>query len=240
MNQRELRARITPGLVHCQQRYQALLDKLVVPATDWLDIGCGYQFYPEWLPDSLESQKRLVSRCHSAVGIDRGDDRPHVALKTKYAGSADHLFFDDHSFSLVTANMVVEHLEEPEQCLREIYRVLRPNGLFVFHTPNLASPWMRAIRCIPDNMRTWAASLIDGRKETDIFPTYYRLNHRRDVEAVAQQVGFSVVSLKMVESSPVIINCGAAGIIPELLLIRLLRRPKFINLRHVLLVTLGK
>jgi SAM-dependent methyltransferase len=47
--------------------------------------------------------------------------------------------FPDAGFDLVLAIEVLEHLESPRAFLREIFRVLRPGGLAVISTPNIAS-----------------------------------------------------------------------------------------------------
>src|SRR5512135_2716132 len=47
--------------------------------------------------------------------------------------------FADRDFDLVMAVEVLEHLESPRAFLREIHRVLRPGGLAVITTPNIAS-----------------------------------------------------------------------------------------------------
>ena len=49
------------------------------------------------------------------------------------------LSFDSSSFDLVIAVEVVEHLENPWFFLRESVRVLKPNGDFIFTTPNVES-----------------------------------------------------------------------------------------------------
>ena len=45
----------------------------------------------------------------------------------------------DNFFNLVTAWCVLPHLENPFQAIREIRRVLKPGGIFIFTAPNLSS-----------------------------------------------------------------------------------------------------
>jgi len=45
--------------------------------------------------------------------------------------------YNDNSFDLVTFTEVAEHLENHRTVLREIYRVLKPEGLLVMTTPNI-------------------------------------------------------------------------------------------------------
>ena len=47
--------------------------------------------------------------------------------------------FEDNYFDTVTALELIEHLFDPDHFLDEVYRVLRPDGIFVLSTPNLAS-----------------------------------------------------------------------------------------------------
>ncbi|MBC7714915.1 MAG: class I SAM-dependent methyltransferase, partial [Rhizobacter sp.] len=43
--------------------------------------------------------------------------------------------FADNSFDVITCMDVIEHLENPEFVLREINRILKPGGRFLFHVP---------------------------------------------------------------------------------------------------------
>lgn len=45
--------------------------------------------------------------------------------------------YADNSFAVVTCVETIEHLENYRQVIREIYRVLRPEGVAVFSTPNI-------------------------------------------------------------------------------------------------------
>jgi SAM-dependent methyltransferase len=135
--------------------------------------------------------------------------------------------------------MVVEHLADPDGALREIYRVLRPGGLFIFHTPNVRSPIIRLARAIPFRLRTRLVSFIDGRHEDDVFPTYYRLNKADSILSVAEKNGFLVSSFAFVETSPVFAMLGPL-VLFELLAILLLRNKTFAHLRPDLIVVLQK
>lgn len=51
--------------------------------------------------------------------------------------SADALTCDDNTFDTVLSIAVLEHVENPEQCVAEFYRVLRPGGHVVASVPFL-------------------------------------------------------------------------------------------------------
>ncbi|MCZ6834204.1 MAG: class I SAM-dependent methyltransferase [Planctomycetota bacterium] len=61
-----------------------------------------------------------------AVAQDRYPDLTFVEA------DAGNLPFDDETFDVVIANYVVHHLEHPEKVFKEVSRVLKPNGRFVF------------------------------------------------------------------------------------------------------------
>ncbi|MCB0323070.1 MAG: class I SAM-dependent methyltransferase [Bdellovibrionales bacterium] len=59
------------------------------------------------------------------------------------ASSGELLPFKDRSFEVITCFDVLEHVRAPKKMLAEVRRILKPNGMFVFQTPNLFTnvPW---------------------------------------------------------------------------------------------------
>src|SRR3989344_7462585 len=53
--------------------------------------------------------------------------------------SRDTLPWPDTYFQAVSAWCVLPHLENPFHCIREVYRVLKKGGIFIFTAPYLAS-----------------------------------------------------------------------------------------------------
>ncbi len=113
-----------------------------------LDIGCG----PGFLPNLLAAQG------HRAIGVDMSRGSLKVALSqsrnTDVTGRADYqaadayrLPFRDAAFDAVTALDFLEHVTAPERVIAEAARVLRPGGLFFFHTFNRnALAWLIVIK----------------------------------------------------------------------------------------------
>ena len=96
-----------------------------------LDIGCGAGFLANHLAESghavqgldysLNSLRMAQSRC-KPVQYQRGD--------------AFHLPYRDSAFDVVCSMDFLEHVEDPEAVIAEAGRVLKPGGLFFFHTFN--------------------------------------------------------------------------------------------------------
>ena len=51
----------------------------------------------------------------------------------------ENLPSNDYYFDVNIALKVIDHLIDPDHFLEEVYMVLKPNGIFVLLTPNLAS-----------------------------------------------------------------------------------------------------
>ncbi len=47
--------------------------------------------------------------------------------------------FTDGTFDFVIANQVIEHVTDTDTFIKEVYRILRPGGVCICSTPNLAS-----------------------------------------------------------------------------------------------------
>jgi SAM-dependent methyltransferase len=140
---------------------------------------------------------------------------------------------------LVTANMVMEHVEHPETILQEAHRVLSPGGLFVFHTPNRFNPAVRVARITPRALKNRIVWILESRKEEDIFPTFYRANSVLEIRAAAALCGFEVKKIATIRSSAMTGTFGPFSV-PELLFLRMLRRPRWEHLRNCIICILQK
>jgi SAM-dependent methyltransferase len=148
-------------------------------------------------------EEELIGRSGHLVGIDPEEAavRANASISGGAVAFGGGLPFRDQSFDLVTANMVAEHLEDPEEDLREIYRVLKPGGKFVFITPNRRGYLVRLASPIPQGLRGLLVRLVEERASDDHFETHYRLNTVEDVETVGAQVGFEVEECRLVLSA---------------------------------------
>jgi SAM-dependent methyltransferase len=43
--------------------------------------------------------------------------------------------FEDNTFDVVLCNHVLEHVEDADQCMRELYRIMKPGGWGIFQVP---------------------------------------------------------------------------------------------------------
>ena len=172
-----------------QHRYAQELDRLVPRGGAWLDIGAGHRIHSGWKGVSSEE---LASRAGYLAGCDVGADvLNHPHLHDKRIADAAHLPWDDATFDLVTANMVVEHLARPEAVFREVHRVLKPGGAFVFVTPNRRHPIIRvAAFLVPPPVRRLYGIVVERRPAEEVFTTEYRCNTVRDIARLAGQTGF--------------------------------------------------
>ena len=220
---------IAPELRYCQEEFEDTLDSALQPETRWLDLGCGHNVLPPW---RAESERRLTARPRQAVGLDFDlpSLRNHETISQLVRGDISHLPFRDETFSLVTSNMVFEHLAEPEAQLREIRRVLAPGGELIFLTPNTAGYTTTAARILPDFLKTKIIHFFEGREEHDVFPTFYRINSPRRIRKALEESGLVPKEIRLIPSAAQLQKIPPL-VIFELIWIRLTMTRLFARLR---------
>lgn len=98
-----------------------------------LDVGCGGGF----LSNELARQGYKVTGVdlsEESLSVARSHDKTH-SVKYEVA-DAYKLPYPDQSFDALTAMDFLEHVEKPQEIIAEFSRVLKPGGLFFFHTFN--------------------------------------------------------------------------------------------------------
>ena len=162
-----------------------------------LNLGAG--------PASKNPLKTLRGEVARLVGADLdpivlGNDE----LDESYVVDSVRLPFEDNAFDLVLSDFVLEHVEFPEQFLKEVYRVLKSGGSFFFRTPNKYHYVSLIARCTPHWFHELIANRARGLKSDSHkpYPTYYRLNSKKEIQEVAGKTGFSQVDLRYVECEP--------------------------------------
>ncbi len=99
-----------------------------------LDVGCGTGANLEMLAEFGEAEGVDVSTDALSFCRQRG-------LEKVCLGEAEKLPYDDDSFDLVTGLDVVEHLDDDLAGLREMRRVLKPDGRAFLFVPAFMFLW---------------------------------------------------------------------------------------------------
>ncbi|MBU0618898.1 class I SAM-dependent methyltransferase [Patescibacteria group bacterium] len=111
------------------KRYQELLGGLIKKTDRVLDVGCGEGHLLFLLSEAnkygVDIEKTYLARAKAK----------NLQARFKPA-SAEDLPFKNSFFDLVCCTEVIEHINRPKQCLREVQRVLKPGGYCLFSTYN--------------------------------------------------------------------------------------------------------
>ncbi len=101
--------------------------------TQVLDVGCGAGFLSNELAKNF---LKVTGVDISAESISVAKDYDQTKTVKYLTADAYRLPFSDQSFDVITAMDFLEHVEDPASIIKEFSRVLKPNGLFIFHTFN--------------------------------------------------------------------------------------------------------
>ena len=178
--------------------YHDLITRAIEPDMTVLDVGCGRGAISPY-PWHQHSNVKLW-------GIDpdpTAAENPHLESFT--------LLTDDPNWNLPSgtvdlaiARYVLEHVDDPTAFFRNLSRVLKPGGKFIFLTPNRWHPAMIASHWLPYGLKQRILALTKRAEPHDVFPTWYRLNSARAVKQAAERCGLEIADLRTREIQP----CG--------------------------------
>ena len=162
-----------------------------------LNLGAG--------PTADRKVKSLKGEVKRVIGVDIDKAvLENENLDQAMVVEKDTLPFSDNYFDLVWADFVMEHVEDPIGFLKEVNRVLKPGASFFFRTPNRYHYVSWVGRVTPH----WFHELVANRARRlapeahKPYPTYYRLNSRKNISDFARLAGFRHIEVKFVEAEP--------------------------------------
>lgn len=181
-----------PGWRPATEEYAGLVRAHLQPESRLLDLGCGRGGLVEQLGHPL---RQIVG-----LDPDLASLREHRLKLPRALALSRRLPLAAQSLDLVFASWLLEHLARPEEDLREIGRVLKPGGHFIFITPNRRHPLATMNRLVGrlGRLQGNIVAYLYGRAPDDTFPAYYRANSETDLRRLAQSSGLCVTHLQTI------------------------------------------
>ena len=178
--------------------YRALVGEAVARASAIVHLGAGSVFLGD-VSDAPVDGKTIYAVEPDAESLAR-----NRAVNRICAGG-ESIPLPDASVDAVVCEYVVEHLSEPQRVLKELRRILRPGGRFVFATPNAWSYSAIATRLTSQGFHEFFLARlkgVGGSANEKPFPTSFRMNTRSQIESLARETGFCVRSLQSCVDHP--------------------------------------
>ena len=188
---------MNPDWQPATEHYATLVSQHLQPESRILDLGCGRGGLLEQLAHPLENCVGLDPDLGSLSQHRLANNQPPLS---RVAGISRRLPFSDEVFDLIFTSWVLEHLVRPADDWRQIGRVLRPGGVFIFITPNRRHPLATLNRSL-GRVKRLQGQLVHrfyGRPADDSFPTYYRANTAADLAHLAKSAGLRLTHLQTI------------------------------------------
>ncbi|MEP7103730.1 MAG: class I SAM-dependent methyltransferase [Candidatus Dojkabacteria bacterium] len=164
--------------------YKSIVSKLVTSETVIMEAGCGFS--------NLYTEE--YKRAKHVIGVDISDEylKMNDLIKEKIVSDLSSIpMIKDNSVDLIISSWVFEHLETPENVIKEFGRVLKPGGRVVFLTPNALNYVVVINKIIPHWFRVWVATKLGGKLTVEPMKTFYRGNTLGTLNRMAKNAGLN-------------------------------------------------
>lgn len=118
---------------YARGRFDAAAPEADLPYERALELGCGTGFFLLNLMQSGVAKKGSVTDLSPGMVKVALRNAEHLGLDVDgRVADAETIPYEDDTFDLVVGHAVLHHIPDVEQSLREVMRVLKPGGRFVF------------------------------------------------------------------------------------------------------------
>ena len=117
------------------------LKKYIPAKSKFLDVGCGTGYAMRKATDELACKSFGVDPDPGAHGVGRYSDNSTLGLSIK-KGFAEKIDYEDETFDVVYCSHVLEHVNDEQQSLNEMKRVLKKGGVLIIGMPTFNMAWV--------------------------------------------------------------------------------------------------
>lgn len=164
---------------------------------DLIEIGCG----------EGRGLELLLPKCKTYTAIDKNElvintlKKKHQNLTLICGNVPPFAQFESDSYDTLVSFQVIEHLEDDELFIEEIYRVLRPGGTAIITTPNIKMSLTRNPWHVREYTKEELLRLAGKKfKKTELFGIYGDSNvneyYERNKESVRKIMRFDIFNLQ--------------------------------------------
>ncbi len=153
-------------------RYSAHLLKQKDPG--FLDVGCATGMLLEHIR-TFGWNVYGVEVCPSSAVYGRKTRKVDI-----FNGTLEDASYPDEMFSVVHSSHLIEHLTDPAGFIKEVYRILKPGGLFITTTPNASG----------------LQAVINGKRWRSVIADHMYLFSLGTLRTLIEQNGFSLFAWK--------------------------------------------
>lgn len=178
---------------HPYRLFERKIRELIRPEHTLLDAGCGR---------TAPILAKFRGQARQLIGVDLVEFTTQLDGMQLIKGDLSNTGLPDASVDLIMARSVMEHVADPVAVYREMHRVLKPGGHFVFLTANLWDYSALIASIVPNRFHPWIVSKTEGRQEHDVFPIQYKTNTKGAVRKYAGGAGFRIISFDYLGQYP--------------------------------------
>ena len=179
---------------HPYQTYEGTVLNHIEGKDVLLDVGCGR---------TAPVLEKFGGQCHMMIGVDIGGfDGIQYNPINLISCDVSYLGLKDNSIDMVISRSLLEHTRDVEKVYKEISRVLKPDGYFIFLTPNLFDYGSAISKLTPNRFHPYLVRMTEGRDLKDTFPTFYRCNTKGAIKKFSKDFGFKIEQIVFLGQYP--------------------------------------
>jgi Methylase involved in ubiquinone/menaquinone biosynthesis len=184
-----------PGFENGTVTFHALCERHVSRGSAILEIGPG--------PSNATSD--FLGTLGQLHGVDVSDEvRGNRAVRFAHVYDGTELPFADSTFDVCVSNYVLEHVADPGRHFKEVRRVLKPGGVYLFRTPNFWYYVSLISAVVPHRIHTAVANRLRslGPESHEPWPTFYRANSTRALRREGADASLDLETCELIEREP--------------------------------------